>query len=290
MKYIRLLLAILLSFVTIHSYSQNQGLTKKEKKEIEYQKTKKMVERGFFIFYAEWLVTHDYTRVLVRGDGLLFENDKVTADLPFVGESQASEIGEAVRIEFVSHETPFDIRYNDKKRKILMKFDTTYHSEIFSLTTQIMGSGKTQVRITSSGKKSISYEGYIKPSISNINPSVFMASWRLAGLYDESGNKKALDYSQIMDMNSDLTYTQNFIRKNKEGKSNHTLKEGNWKYYSLENSITFEFDLTENNNSSKLNQIKNKVAYEVLEITNKSLVLFDAKLKESYVYLKMKNP
>ena len=65
-------------------------------------------------------------------------------------------------IEFNTSETDFDIEYNDKRRKIFVKFEAKDKNESYSIYITILGTGKATVQISSSSRGIMSYEGEIQ--------------------------------------------------------------------------------------------------------------------------------
>lgn len=163
MKTKKLLLCCLLIFIGSYILeAQSKRELKKQKKLEEYAMTKKLVQNGQFVFMTQWIVTQSGDRTEAVGEGLLIEEDKTYGDLPFIGNSYRGEIGGAKGIKFSTSGTVFDIEYNDKKRKIFIKFEAATDNENYSVFLTIMGSRRTTVQISSSARGIMSYEGRIQ--------------------------------------------------------------------------------------------------------------------------------
>ncbi|OIQ41352.1 MAG: hypothetical protein BM563_01315 [Bacteroidetes bacterium MedPE-SWsnd-G1] len=160
---------ILLSFSvfglqTINAQSKKE--LKQQQKEKEYNATKKIIESGDFVFVPDWVNTQKGRRVNIAGDGntLKFEGVKTTADLPFFGVSQTSHYNGNGGITFKNPDTEFSTEYNDKKFKVIIKFKATEKSETFDIQMEVFSNGNATVRISSSSRNSISYNGKVTPS------------------------------------------------------------------------------------------------------------------------------
>ncbi|WP_157972848.1 DUF4251 domain-containing protein [Aureibaculum luteum] len=142
--------------------AQSKKELKKQKKLAEYAKTKILVQNGHFVFKTAWIVTQKGDRTEAIGDGLLIEGDKTYANFPFIGNMNRGTLSGPNNIEFKTKETVFIADYNDKKRKIFLKFEAKDKNESYSIYITILGTGKTTVQISSSARGIMSYEGEIK--------------------------------------------------------------------------------------------------------------------------------
>ncbi|MDT0553380.1 DUF4251 domain-containing protein [Urechidicola vernalis] len=157
---------ILLSFSvfgiqTINAQSKKE--LKQQQKEKEYSATKEIIESGNFVFVPDWVNTQKGRRVNITGDGntLKIEGKKSTSDLPFFGVSQTAHYSGNGGIVFTNSNTEFSTEFNDKKSKIIIKFKATEKSETFDIHMEVFSNGNATVRISSSSRNSISYNGKV---------------------------------------------------------------------------------------------------------------------------------
>ncbi|MBJ2174697.1 DUF4251 domain-containing protein [Aureibaculum sp. A20] len=142
--------------------AQSKKELKKQKKLAEYAKTKMLVQNGQFVFKTSYIVTQKGDRTEAIGDGLLIEDDKAYANFPFIGNMNRGTLKGSNNIEFNTSETDFDIEYNDKRRKIFVKFEAKDKNESYTIYITILGTGKATVQISSSSRGIMSYEGEIQ--------------------------------------------------------------------------------------------------------------------------------
>lgn len=163
MKTQKLLFCFLLLFISGNILeAQSKKELKKQKRLLEYINTRQLVESGQFVFMIEWVVTQKGARTQALGEGLLIEGDQTYADLPFLGNSNRGELGSTAGIKFTSSETVFDVEYKDEKRKINLNFEANSPIENYNVSMTIMGNGNATLRVSSSARDIMSYEGKIK--------------------------------------------------------------------------------------------------------------------------------
>lgn len=154
---------MLLIFSNSVLVAQSKKEIKRQERLAEYAKIKKMVQKGQFVFMTSWVVDNSGQRFEARGEGLLIEGDQTYANFPFVGNVNKGVIGgDKNKIEFKTNDTVFDAEYNDKKRKIFIRFDAEDNAESYNVTMTILGNGTATVRISSSSRGQMSYEGNIQ--------------------------------------------------------------------------------------------------------------------------------
>lgn len=159
-----LLIILSISFFSIQSsIAQSKKELKKQQKEKEYQVTKKLIESGNFVFTPDWVNTQRGRRVNITGDGntLIIEGKKAIADLPYFGVSQTSHYSGNTGINFTSANTTYSTEFDDKKHKITIKFQAIEKSENFDIQLEIFSNGNTTVKISSSSRNNISYNGKV---------------------------------------------------------------------------------------------------------------------------------
>lgn len=163
MKKVFLLVISIFLFVSNTAFSQSKKELKKQKQEEEYQATKKLVESKTFVFEPDWVTTQKGRRINVSGDGytLKIENNTTSADLPYFGQAQNVSYGGG-GIEFNNMGAEINIENNDKKNKIVVKFNAQEKSESFDIFLTIFSNKNATLSISSSGRNAISFDGKIK--------------------------------------------------------------------------------------------------------------------------------
>lgn len=161
-KVVFLFLSIsIFGFQSINAQSKKE--LKKQQQEKEYENTKKLIESGNFTFNPDWVNTQRGRRVNIAGDGnyLKFKGKTTTADLPFFGEAYSGSYGGSGGIVFSNSDTTYGIEYNDKKMKINIKFKASEKSESFDVILEIFSNKNGTLRVNSSNRSVISYNGKI---------------------------------------------------------------------------------------------------------------------------------
>jgi hypothetical protein len=154
---------VLLLLVLAPSMILAQG--KKERDRLAYQQTKKLVESQNFIFEANRALPISGSSVsLITNDNfLLFKQGEVHAYLPYFGEGRVSAAyGGEGAIAFKGAPMDYQVRYNDNKNKITIRFDAMGKSEKHGVILDINAHGFTDLIIKSMNRTTISYYGKIK--------------------------------------------------------------------------------------------------------------------------------
>jgi len=153
---------IIVFFLLFLSSTILVGQSKKEK---EYLATKELIKSKKFVFDGKLLIPYNSSSIVITGDGLLVEGNKIYVNLPYVGNSFKGVMGESSTLEFLSFQEKLNIKYNDKKRKILIKFQETIKGESFTFFLTIRGNKKTEIKVLCSSRSSIVYRGKVKKMI-----------------------------------------------------------------------------------------------------------------------------
>ncbi len=138
---------------------------KKEKDQIAYEQTKKLIESNNFIFEANRALPISGSSVsLITNDNfLLIKGDEVYAYLPYFGEGRVSAAyGGEGAIAIKDAPVDYKVRYNDKKNKITIQFDAMGKSEKHSVILDINAYGFTDLIVKSMNRTTISYYGKMK--------------------------------------------------------------------------------------------------------------------------------
>lgn len=164
MKNLFILLTSILFITTGSISAQSKKQLKKQQKQAEYNVTKKLIEGGKFVFKADWATSYKGRRVNISGDGssLIFDNNSTIANLPFFGQSQNASYSGNGGIKFSNISTKLDIKYDDKKAKIIIKFKSENKSEYYIVFLTIQSNGNSSLNIASSVRSYMSYDGEIE--------------------------------------------------------------------------------------------------------------------------------
>jgi hypothetical protein len=160
----RIVLLSILFLFSANISAQNKKAERIAKKEAAYQEVKQLVENGNFTFNALWLITQGGWRVDTDQitSTLEFNNETITADLPFFGIVQFGlGYGGDGGINFKGTPTNYKIDYQDAKRRIKLSFTIKNKNEVFDVFATIYGSGSTTIQINSVNRNSIDYRGFI---------------------------------------------------------------------------------------------------------------------------------
>lgn len=165
MKRLTLILVLIAAFISNPIAAQSKKELKKEQEEKEYQATKALIESGNFMFEANSCTTQRGRRIdLVTNINYMnFEGSTVTSEMPFFGGSQLSHYESSGGFQFVNEDVDYIIDFNDKKRKITIKFKGKGDIEIVQLFLNIYASGNTTMNATSTHRDFITYRGEVKP-------------------------------------------------------------------------------------------------------------------------------
>lgn len=152
-------LLILLLFTGTIAEAQSKGKLKKQQ---GYEATKKIVERGRFIFETTILITRDAERLQTLGEGFLIYDNRIDVNFPFIGEMNKGTLSASQNIQFTAPYVETKVESNDKKRKILFTFEVKDGAESYDFSFTIYGNRRAKARIASSSRGRIEFEGTIK--------------------------------------------------------------------------------------------------------------------------------
>lgn len=145
--------------------------TKAEKKALKaeaaqkgYAKMKAMIDSGIYTFVADWANSQRGGRINLTNNPnyLKMDNENSDAYLPYFGVVQVPSMSGNAGIEFSGPVRNYQVEYNDKKQKALIRFNAKNSSESFNLTLTVFHNGNASLALSSSGRNSISYDGKVK--------------------------------------------------------------------------------------------------------------------------------
>lgn len=148
------------------SFAQTKEEKKKDKEETakkEYEAIKSLIEAGEYQFVATWASTQKGRRINLTtnyGD-LKINKDKAEADLPYFGVVQTASYTGDGGIKFKNEGIAYQIETNEKKQMITITFKANQKTEALSLILSVFKSGNASLKISSSHRNSISYDGKV---------------------------------------------------------------------------------------------------------------------------------
>jgi hypothetical protein len=156
---------LLISCLGIFQGFSQESLSKKEKKELaaqeNYNKTKTLVDSKNYEFVGNWMFLQGGKRVsmITPPNNFKIEGEKVTSNLPFRGNKQF--LGGESGLVFEGDLDEYTVDYNDKKKKIKIKFKHNSGTESFRFTAEVLADGTTNLVVASNKRNTISYSGLI---------------------------------------------------------------------------------------------------------------------------------
>ena len=145
----------------------------KEKKELEdYAKTRKLIDSGTYEFTANWATTQSGRRIdlITNPNYIRMKQQEADIFLPYFGVVQNASVGMNGKggIEFKGKVEGYKVEYNEKKRKVIIKFKTHAKNERFDFILSVYSNGTAYLSVMSNYRNSISYDGKVtackKPS------------------------------------------------------------------------------------------------------------------------------
>ncbi len=161
----RIFLTVLFFALIIPLNAQSKKELKKQKAEKEYAATKELINSKNFVFEADWATTQGGKRInlTTNPNFLKVKGDQVSADMPYFGVAQSAIGYGGGDTGIIFEETPkkYNVEFNDKKTKAVIKFDANNKSESFNVILHVYKNGNASLSISSSKRNSISYDGKI---------------------------------------------------------------------------------------------------------------------------------
>ena len=146
--------------------AQTKRELKKVEKEEDFQSNKNIIESGEFFFKPESAYNKD-------GQTFNFNNDKSSlaiignhtfAELPYMGATKIDKRTDSTSIGKITcqnEKIAYNIKYKEKKNKIVITFSTQTKDEIFDIILTISGKNKAHLSITSNRRDPIDYYGFV---------------------------------------------------------------------------------------------------------------------------------
>ena len=166
------LIAILLLLMTTPvAMGQVDSLTGRQlrnfQKDQAYKQVKDLVESGNFQFVAVWGQPQGGGRLDLNGNNnyVRIEDNHVDTFLQYFGRVYNGRIanGNNGGILFQGDMENWEVRYDEKKRKINYRFTHKTGPETYELIMRIGAGGGASVTVSSSARDFMSFDGYIEP-------------------------------------------------------------------------------------------------------------------------------
>ena len=174
-------LALSLNVASSQTRAEKKALKKQEQEE-SYNITKQLIESGKYEFEATWAtpLSGDISRLNLVGGNNVFIGNRVN----LIGNSNFVRVnnkdaniflpyfGRAFRVtnnrggsglEFEGTLEKYNVKYNDAKHKIEIKFTTKNTKDQLRFHIEITSKGGAVINVNSNNRQSIRYEGDIKP-------------------------------------------------------------------------------------------------------------------------------
>lgn len=131
-----------------------------------YEKVKKLVENRRFEIENQWVypLRGGAINLLDNPNHIRFKGDSVDVFLPYFGVRQmGGGYGTEGGIKYKGPAKDLDITYNDKERKVQVKFQGQQGTENLQFTIILFSNGNANTTVNSSQRDGISYQGFLGP-------------------------------------------------------------------------------------------------------------------------------
>ena len=145
-----------------NSYSQS----KEEEKQARYEQIKALIESGKFDFQAQFANPQRGARISLAAtpNFLKIDGQNATADLPYFGRAfNAGYAGGDGGVVFDNTMENYEVKPNDKKRKVVISFKVKGKHDNYTCTLTISTYENVTLSVISNKRQSISYLGSVKP-------------------------------------------------------------------------------------------------------------------------------
>ncbi len=161
-------LKVILCFVFIlmmNSVFAQEKVSKKEKKRVQYKETLNLINSGEFIFEANKALEHGGRTISLTSNPnfLIISEENVEADLPFFGQMYqiVNPTGD-VGLKFEGPVVDYNVKQNDDKLRIEIRFKVKSKSEMFTCSLNISYSGSATLGIDCNTRSHIRYDGKVR--------------------------------------------------------------------------------------------------------------------------------
>lgn len=165
-----ILLCLGLVFCMQFGFSQTKAERKAAKKAREaktFDDVKALIDTKAYTFEANWASAQGGQRINLMSNPNFLTVDQNTAEayLPYFGVAQIASYGGDGGIKFEGPTADYTVSYNEKKRIVTVKFNTSHEQEGLNATLRVFSPESATLFINSTNRNSISYDGTIKPKV-----------------------------------------------------------------------------------------------------------------------------
>lgn len=156
-----IIFTLLLSISMFSQTKEEKKAIKEEKAQNEYVAIKKLMESENYIFEGQWANTQRGKRIDISSNANMLKMEAKSADayLSFFGVSQSAGYGSGGAIEFKGSVYDYTLEFDDKKRKVIVKFKAKNNSENYDVMLEVFGNGNSSLNINSNKRNSMRYSG-----------------------------------------------------------------------------------------------------------------------------------
>jgi len=144
-------------------FSQSKKEVKKEQEQKEYQEMVELIEGKNFDFEAAWATSQSGGRINLTNNSnfLKIRNDSADIFLPYFGtlSSGVDAVSGGGGITFSGLMDNYEMTVDDKKQKILIKFNARSNNDTFDFYFTIFRGGNSLVNVNSNYRSAIKYDG-----------------------------------------------------------------------------------------------------------------------------------
>ncbi|UCD61561.1 MAG: DUF4251 domain-containing protein [Flavobacteriaceae bacterium] len=172
-----------LLFLLLLSSSSLLGQSKKEKKEKKvaqkneaYKATKKLIDSGNYLFDAQTTNSPSINQGVIslesKKNSVIVKEEVVELNLPYFGVASSYGYGYNNSNPGISYKgipAEYNVEHIDKKRRSVIKIKVTSSMERHDITLTVNYRRKTEVKVISSSRQSVSFSGYLMPLEINSN-------------------------------------------------------------------------------------------------------------------------
>lgn len=133
------------------------------KKQQAYEQLLNLVHSRQFVFTGEWAIPTRGPRVnlTTRPNKLTVHGDSATADFPYFGRAFSGGYGNGKGISFDAGLESYDVKTNDKKQQVAVRFRVQGKEDRYTCTLNVYGPENASLSVVSNHRQQIRYDGAI---------------------------------------------------------------------------------------------------------------------------------
>ena len=138
---------------------------KEQKKEEQYQQIIELVQSESYAFEGRKANPQKGPQVdlTTRSNFLRIDSGNATADMPFFGRAYSGGYSSSDGgIKFDGLMEAYDVQYNEKKKRLTIKFEVKGSDDTYKCTLSISNLSNALLNVTSNKRQAISYTGIVK--------------------------------------------------------------------------------------------------------------------------------